>query len=44
MESHFAVPRSASYVRVTAKNLGLLPAFHGSKGECWLFCDEVVVR
>ncbi|MBP8823506.1 MAG: DUF4838 domain-containing protein [Flavobacteriales bacterium] len=34
----------ARYVRVTAKNLGPLPAFHGSKGDCWLFCDEVVVK
>jgi hypothetical protein len=35
--------KHARYVRVTAKNLGPLPAFHGSKGACWLFCDEVVV-
>lgn len=39
-----ASPRSARYVRVLAKNLGPLPPFHGSKGECWLFCDEVVLR
>ena len=32
------------YIRITAKNLGPLPAWHGSKGECWLFCDEVVVH
>lgn len=32
------------YIRVTAKNLGDLPAWHGSKGPCWLFCDEIVVR
>ena len=32
------------FVRITAKNLGALPPFHGSKGECWLFCDEIVVR
>ncbi len=31
------------YIRVTAKNLGDLPAWHGSKGQCWLFCDEIVV-
>lgn len=36
--------RSARYVRVAAKNLGALPASHGSKGACWLFCDEVMVR
>ena len=32
------------YIRITAKNLGPLPAWHGSKGECWLFCDEIVVH
>jgi hypothetical protein len=36
--------RSARYIRVTARNLGDLPAWHGSKGKCWLFCDEIVVR
>ncbi len=32
------------YIRITAENLGPLPAWHGSKGECWLFCDEITVR
>ncbi|MBL7962894.1 MAG: DUF4838 domain-containing protein [Flavobacteriales bacterium] len=32
------------YIRVTARNPGDLPAWHGSKGQCWLFCDEIVVR
>lgn len=32
------------YIRVTAKNQGDLPAWHGSKGQCWLFCDEIIVR
>lgn len=36
--------RNARYIRVTARNLGPLPAWHGSKGECWLFCDEIVVK
>ena len=36
--------RSARYIRITAENLGPLPAWHGSKGKCWLFCDEIVVR
>ena len=36
--------RSVRYLRVTARNLGDLPAWHGSKGQCWLFCDEIVVR
>ncbi|MBL8003108.1 MAG: DUF4838 domain-containing protein [Flavobacteriales bacterium] len=35
--------RSARYLRITARNLGDLPAWHGSKGQCWLFCDEIVV-
>jgi hypothetical protein len=34
----------ARYIRITAKNLGDLPTWHGSKGQCWLFCDEIVVR
>ena len=37
-------PVSARYIRITAKNLGPLPTWHGSKGQCWLFCDEIVVR
>ncbi len=32
------------YIRITAKNFGDLPAWHGSKGKCWLFCDEIIVR
>lgn len=35
---------NARYIRITAKNLGPLPSWHGSKGECWLFCDEIMVR
>jgi hypothetical protein len=35
--------RAARYIRITARNLGDLPAWHGSKGQCWLFCDEIVV-
>ena len=35
---------SAHYLRITARNLGDLPTWHGSKGQCWLFCDEIVVR
>ncbi|MBL7980214.1 MAG: DUF4838 domain-containing protein [Flavobacteriales bacterium] len=31
------------YIRITAKNIGDLPAWHGSKGQCWLFCDEIAV-
>jgi hypothetical protein len=33
----------ARHIRITAKNLGTLPPWHGSKGQCWLFCDEIVV-
>jgi hypothetical protein len=32
----------ARHIRITAKNLGTLPPWHGSKGQCWLFCDEIV--
>lgn len=35
--------RSVRYLRITARNLGDLPAWHGSKGQCWLFCDEIAV-
>ena len=37
-------PMPMRYIRLTAKTLGELPAWHGSKGQCWLFCDEIVVR
>jgi hypothetical protein len=40
----FEQPTPMRYIRITAKNLGPLPAWHGSKGQCWLFCDEIVVR
>lgn len=36
-------PVSMRYLRFTARNRGALPPWHGSKGDCWLFCDEVVV-
>jgi hypothetical protein len=39
-----AQPAPARYLRLTARNAGALPPWHGSKGDCWLFCDEVVVR
>ncbi len=35
----------ARYIRVRAKNLGTMPAWHHARGrEAWLFVDEVVVR
>ncbi len=37
-------PVSMRYLRFTARNRGALPPWHGSKGDCWLFCDEIVVR
>jgi hypothetical protein len=46
MIRHFAAVRPAQsvrYFRITARNLGELPAWHGSKGQCWLFCDEIAV-
>lgn len=40
----FSSSLTARYIRITAKNLGPLPAWHGGKGQCWLFCDEIIVR
>ncbi len=40
----FSMSLSARYLRITAKNLGPFPNWYGSKGDCWLFCDEIVVR
>ena len=39
----FEQPTPMRYIRITARNLGELPAWHGGKGQCWLFCDEIVV-
>ena len=36
-------PVRMRYLRFTARNRGALPPWHGSKGDCWLFCDEIVV-
>jgi hypothetical protein len=36
-------PIRTRYLRFTARNRGALPPWHGSKGDCWLFCDEIVV-
>lgn len=36
---------AARYVRVTAKNIGVCPAWHKGAGEnAWLFCDEITVE
>lgn len=34
----------ARYLRITARKRGALPPWHGSQGDCWLFCDEIVVQ
>ncbi len=38
-------PEKARYIKVTAKNPGLLPEWHLSKGEAaWIFFDELIVK
>lgn len=48
MKQTFSIDLSgkrARYIRVQAKNTGLLPAWHKSGGgEAWIFVDEVEVR
>jgi alpha-mannosidase len=35
----------ARYIRVKARNVGILPAWHrGSGGKAWLFVDEIIVE
>ncbi|HJN17215.1 MAG TPA: discoidin domain-containing protein, partial [Armatimonadota bacterium] len=35
----------ARYIRVTAKNLATIPAWHQAAGiSAWLFCDELIIR
>jgi hypothetical protein len=39
------VPGRARYVRVVARSIGTIPAWHWASGrEAWLFADEVIVR
>jgi hypothetical protein len=37
---------AARYVRITARNLGVIPAWQGIApgAPAWLFCDEIVVN
>ena len=36
---------TARYVRLTAKNIGICPDWHGGRGEkAWLFVDEIIVE
>jgi hexosaminidase len=38
-------PLTTRYIKVTAKNPGLLPEWHQSKGEgAWIFFDELIVK
>jgi predicted alpha-1,2-mannosidase len=40
-----AIGKSARYVRVFAKNIGICPAWHqGAGGKAWIFADEIVVE
>ena len=37
--------KTARYVRVVAKNIGTLPAWHsGAGGQAWLFADEIQIN
>lgn len=39
------LPVKARYVRVIAKNYGILPEWHlGDGGKAWIFADEVIVK
>jgi len=40
-----SINRSARYVRVYAKNIGVCPAWHAGAGEkAWIFADEIVIE
>lgn len=40
-----AIGKSARYVRVFAKNIGICPAWHhGAGGKAWIFADEIVIE
>jgi hexosaminidase len=40
-----AEPLKTRYIKVTAKNPGLLPDWHIGKGNpCWIFFDELIVK
>jgi len=45
---HFAsrqIGKSARYVRIFAKNIGVCPSWHrGAGGKAWLFADEIVIE
>ncbi|HZY11090.1 MAG TPA: FN3 associated domain-containing protein, partial [Bacteroidota bacterium] len=37
-------PRSARFIRVVAKNIGVCPPWHrGAGGKAWLFVDEIII-
>ncbi|HRQ29398.1 MAG TPA: family 20 glycosylhydrolase [Saprospiraceae bacterium] len=39
------LPVKARYIRVVAKNYGLLPEWHlGNGGKAWIFADEVIIK
>ena len=38
-------PGELRYVRVTARNVGVCPAWHpGAGGKAWMFSDEIVIE
>jgi hypothetical protein len=40
-----AIGRSARYVRVHAKNIGVCPAWHeGAGSKAWIFADEITIQ
>jgi predicted alpha-1,2-mannosidase len=38
-------PTKARYIRIHARNLGKIPAWHpGSGGDAWIFADEIIIE
>ena len=43
--SCYGIPREAQYVKVVAKNVGTLPAWHpAAGGKAWVFVDEIEIK
>ena len=39
-----AVDRTARFVKITARNIGVIPAWHHAQGaKAWLFADEILI-
>lgn len=40
----FKSPQDARFVKITAKNVGICPAWHNARGQkAWLFADEILI-